>query len=368
MNRFATAAALAFIFLIGHAQSLPVQGRIPFIRPSKLSLRFEKSDLVCTAIIVSTAQTANSPVVEGFRMQENLARAKLDRVYKGRLSSREFRFRWFSFFFEKGKSYAYSGPPLANFLPGVRYFIFLREQNGSLEVAIPMYQSEVPLAVEPPAELPADPSTATGEARGRALAAEMVAAMRSNATVPGGYAVEYIAYLREILGKQETDRVLKSLLQAPQAKTRVEAALALTRDGDAFGLPLLRSAVSDPELEPLNRSNVARTLGEVRDSDALPTLQQLAVHDPDFEVRDGALYALREIASHGSIRTLLQALNDTNQMNRYLAASALEKIINGEMCDINQFDRYEPAILAVWNRWANRGGPPPDIASIYRRP
>ena len=92
----------ATLLLLASPLSPQDQHRIPFVVPPALSSRFAQSDQVCTATIISTAPTSSAPIIQGYQMRENLAQARLDHVYRGRLRDDVFWFRWYSIYSETG--------------------------------------------------------------------------------------------------------------------------------------------------------------------------------------------------------------------------------------------------------------------------
>ena len=140
---------------------------------------------------------------------ENLARADVDAVFKGKLTTSIVTFRWYSWPAPEDPNasphgYAYSGPSLSNLRPRTRYLLFLRsEGEDRWRVAIPC-QLEVLLAPRPDASLSPqyDSSTLMEKERNRELAQEFANAARF--VEPLGDAADvsvYFDWIDQLLGK-----------------------------------------------------------------------------------------------------------------------------------------------------------------------
>jgi hypothetical protein len=179
----------AAAIMLGLVPSFPgmcaAAGDDPPLAYLQLDQRLGYSDLVCSATIMDTWRTSETLAVNSAVTRENLARADVDSVFKGKLTSALITFRWYSW--PAGDSntgpggYAYGGPPLAGLRNGTRYLLFLRGDDAiGWQVTVPMYQLEIPLAPQPAAnaQLLLDASGFADADRNRQLAEEFAAAAR----------------------------------------------------------------------------------------------------------------------------------------------------------------------------------------------
>lgn len=105
--------------------------------------RLNYSDLVCSATIIDTWRTGGTLPLDSSVTAENVARADVESVFKGKLTSATITFRWYSWPAGPG-GYVYAGPPLADLRSERRYLLFLRSDGSTgWRVTVPMYQLEV---------------------------------------------------------------------------------------------------------------------------------------------------------------------------------------------------------------------------------
>src|SRR5438309_512107 len=96
-----------------------VASQLPWVYPGDFNER-----LIVSGTIASTAR-GNTRTVDGVEVTANEAKIKIDRIFKGEAKSATMQFLWFSPASASG-FLIYSGPPLADFKPSVRYLVFLR--------------------------------------------------------------------------------------------------------------------------------------------------------------------------------------------------------------------------------------------------
>lgn len=98
---------------------------------------------------------------------------------------------------------------------------------------------------------------------------------------------------------------------------------------------------------------VQEGLSAIRDERALKTLEQLA-SSKYFEIRTGALYALRGMKDPRSAQTLIQRLDDERSDLQYLALITLNEIFNLNEDygpSMKLFDEDPQKYIALWKEW-----------------
>jgi HEAT repeat protein len=118
-------------------------------------------------------------------------------------------------------------------------------------------------------------------------------------------------------------RRLLSLLRAPESRTRIIGAWALSETAGRSVLHELVTASRDPE--PEVRAKVARALARVEGAESLPALLQLA-GDPVWFVRVRAFDALGQKGEPAAEPAVMTGLEDPKPEVRYRAAYALRRI------------------------------------------
>jgi HEAT repeat protein len=96
-------------------------------------------------------------------------------------------------------------------------------------------------------------------------------------------------------------------------------------------------------------------LSAIRDERAIASLEQLA-SSKYFEIRGGALYALRGIKDP---RTLIQRLDDERPELQYRALITLNEIfnLNGDYGpSVKLFDGQPQKYIALWKKWWQEHG------------
>lgn len=334
----------------------------------QLDQRLSYSDLVCSATIMDTWRTGGTLTVNSFVTAENLARADVDSVFKGKLTSATITFRWYSWPGPADPNvgpggYAYSGPPLAGLRNGTRYLLFLRGVGATgWRVTVPLYQLEIPLAPRPAANLRLglDASGLAIAERNRELAEEFAAAARfveSQGDAADVY--NYFSWTAELLGERAIP-LIRSFLESATPRLRYFAADRLAQMNDAVARNVLLAILRSQSLDFWMRANAAWDLGKLRATQVLPDLEKFATDDPEAAVREGALRGLGELAHPSSAGVLVRALDDPVQENRVSAAGILEKIVYGKIYAVDIVKAHEEEIIAAWKAWWGGGGAPPD--------
>ena len=195
MGHIAATACLLAMMFSGQSST-----HLPWTFPSDVRERVRMSDLVVSGIIEDTS-AFGIQIVDHTELSGNLARVRVDRVFKGQ-SGEELQFTWFTFHFT-GLGMIYSGPPDASFRTHKRYLIFLKQKISGWVVAMPLYRLEVELAPTPPSNALRDLSEVPPEQRHKALAEELeTAALLVPPPKPGvtGEAATYFPAVFDLLG------------------------------------------------------------------------------------------------------------------------------------------------------------------------
>ena len=195
MGHFVATACLLTTIFSGQSST-----SLPWTFPSDVRERIRMSDLVLSGTIEDTF-ALGVQIVDHTELTGNLARVRVDRVFKGQ-SAGELQFMWFTFHFT-GLGMIYAGPPDANFRTHKRYLIFLKQKISGWVVAMPLYALEMELAPTPPSNALRDLSEAPSEQRYKALAEELeTAALLVPAPQPGvtGWAATYFSAIFDLLG------------------------------------------------------------------------------------------------------------------------------------------------------------------------
>jgi len=324
--------------------------------------RLNYSDLVCSATIMDTWRTGGTLPLDSSVTAENVARADVESVFKGKLTSATITFRWYSWPAGPG-GYVYAGPPLADLRSERRYLLFLRSDGlTGWRVTVPMYQLEVPLAASAPAnrQLRLDASGLAIAQRNRELAEEFTAAVESHVDLAHVY--DYFSWTAELLGKGATP-LIQSFLESASLRLRYFAADRLAHMNDAAGENVLLAILNEQGQESWMRANAAWDLGKLHATRVLPDLAKFATDDRETAVREGALRALGELADPSSEGVLVRALDDRAEENRVSAASILEKIIFGKNYAVHIVKAHEDEIIAAWKAWRDGSAGAPDYTS-----
>jgi HEAT repeat protein len=146
---------------------------------------------------------------------------------------------------------------------------------------------------------------------------------------PDPHIRRYIAYL---LGKNGDPRVIPLLVTAlsdPDKGVREQSALALSDIGKAAIEPL-KKAMEDPKWE--TRYRAVEALGKIADQEVVTPLIQ-ALKDSQNHVRYMAAKGLQELQVSQSIDPLIALLSDENEYVRIMAVKGLGKIGGAKIRD-----------------------------------
>jgi hypothetical protein len=137
----------------------------PWVYPGDFNERLARADLIVSGTIASTVR-GKARIVDGVDVTANDANMSIDRIFKGRVKSATMQFLWFSLASTSG-GVIYSGPPLSDFRPKVRYLVFLRHGPSGYVVTIPSSRRNLEIAKELETAalfLPEPPPGVTGDA------------------------------------------------------------------------------------------------------------------------------------------------------------------------------------------------------------
>ena len=198
----ATFAFLACHVLVALAGAQPrTSVRYPWVYPGNFNERIRQADVIVSGTIVSTV-AENTQVLNGVEVTSNKADIRADRIFKGRANARTVLFLWFSPAPVSGVGVISSLPPLAHFVKGKWYLVFLRRNQTGYIVIMPIYAIEVSLAPASPGRL-SNLSQAPEQLRDSEIAQELeTAALAVPRPQPGvtGEAVTYFPYVVDLIG------------------------------------------------------------------------------------------------------------------------------------------------------------------------
>ena len=185
------------------AATLAAQGStsLPWTFPGDFRERLRMSDLVVAGTVEDTSPAAGQ-VVDGIEMTANVAHLQVDRVIQGSAAGEELRFTWFTPG-APGSGYVWDGPPVADYVPGRRYLVFLKQARAGWEVSMPLYAIEDELAATPPRGALRDLSKVPIRQRYQAVAEELENAAPAIPDPPKGMtgkAVLYFGSVFDLLG------------------------------------------------------------------------------------------------------------------------------------------------------------------------
>ncbi len=146
-------------------------------------------------------------------------------------------------------------------------------------------------------------------------------------------AVESIAYS----SKAGVRKIIQEAYDSDDEKMQSSALFAMGRSADPYWRHLLLAELEshNPEL----RYEAARACGELELSSAIPRLSELALHDPDPEVQQAAVWALGAIGGKEARRILEICYQSRDEVLRDAAADALDEMdVWEEMFPIPLYD------------------------------
>lgn len=175
--------------------------RYPWVYPGNFNERARQADVVVSGTIVSTVPE-NTRVLDGVEVRANKANIKVDRIFKGEAKARTLQLLWFSPAPMSGLGVIASLPPLARFVDGRRYLVFLCRKQRGYAVTVPIYAIDVRLA-SASSTGPSDLSEAPEHVRKLEMAQELErAALSVPQPDPGvtGEAATYFPYVVDLIG------------------------------------------------------------------------------------------------------------------------------------------------------------------------
>jgi hypothetical protein len=274
---------------IAYANSTPLY--LPTIQQ-----RWDASDLVCTAVVVSTPiPTGITRQIDGSDRDQLSVEANIEKCFKGRKPQTTIRVIGYSVYAAKdlhGAGFAYAGPP-TGFVSKGRSLIFLRRTADphQFEIAVPIYETAIRLSDSRPYY--PDDNSPTGTRF--ALTQEFESAVLQSDTLD----IYYIQWIFDLLGSEETVRELRALSPRAPLPIQRDIAVSLLANGQPDSEPVVISLLMDASAPEWKRHNAAGVLGEHGTQRALPYLRQIAAQpvttDDSKVLRNWTVDALRRL-------------------------------------------------------------------------
>jgi HEAT repeat protein len=161
----------------------------------------------------------------------------------------------------------------------------------------------------------------------------------------------------DALGRLKTDLARDTLRQALKSSSgniHLDVARTLVARNDVAGLEPVEAALLHPTGLSSNMiSNLAGSLGGLRDPQAIPSLSKL-IASSNAETRLGAAIALRQSQSAAALIPLSRLLEDTDTRTRYYAVVGMGEITRQDEWTpaFDEFHKYEAKYLSYWRDWA----------------
>jgi HEAT repeats len=153
---------------------------------------------------------------------------------------------------------------------------------------------------------------------------------------------------------------LRQALNRSSGNIRLDIARTLVARNDVAGLEPVEAALLHPAgLSSYMISNLAGSLGGLRDPRAIPSLSKLIASD-NAETRLGAAIGLRQSRSPAALAPLSRALEDTSPLVRYYAVVGMGEITGQDDWTpaFDEFQKHEAKYLSHWRDWAASNLPP----------
>jgi HEAT repeat protein len=161
----------------------------------------------------------------------------------------------------------------------------------------------------------------------------------------------------DALGRLKTDLARDTLRQALKSSSgniHLDVARTLVARNDVAGLEPVESALLHPAgLSNTMISNLAGSLGGLKDPKSIPTLKRLlGMNNP--QITKGVAIALRQSGSADALEPLSHLLNDGDEQVRYYAVVGLGEITNQDEWTpaFDEFRNHEAKYLTYWRDWA----------------
>jgi len=164
-------------------------------------------------------------------------------------------------------------------------------------------------------------------------------------------------WVLDALGTLKTDLArdtLRQALKSPSGTVRLDVARALVARNDAAGLEAVEAALLHPDgLSSNVISNLAGSLGGLKDPKSVPALKRLIETNNPYVVK-GAAIALRQTGSEDALEPLSRLLNNSNEQVRYYAVVGLGEITKQDEWTpaFPEFRGHEAKYISYWRDWA----------------
>jgi hypothetical protein len=271
--------------------------------------RWDISDLVCIGDASAPAPTGVIEVIGRTNRDQLSTDVELERCLKGEAPKsstiRVFGDNVFAMSEVKG-GYNYVGPP-TGFVHEGRNLLFLRRTAVPNEfvVAIPVYQTVIPLADDPPSYPPAGSPGFTTTVVIRELESAMLQAAQGEQSVGQPYDegllsdIQYIDYLLDYMGRPSGVAELSRFSDSVPVALQQDIAILLFDNDQREYESQMISLLLDPTTPAGKRENAALALGWHGSETALEPLRKTASEpagtDQQKQLRNAAESALRSL-------------------------------------------------------------------------
>ncbi len=161
----------------------------------------------------------------------------------------------------------------------------------------------------------------------------------------------------DALGRLKTDLARDTLRQALKSSSgniHLDVARTLVARNDVAGLEPVEAALLHPDgLSSFMISNLAGSLGGLRDTRAIPSLSKL-IASHNAETRLGAAIGLRQSQSVAALIPLSRLLEDRDTRITYYAVVGMGEITGQDEWTpaFDEFRNHEAKYLSHWRDWA----------------
>jgi hypothetical protein len=166
----------------------------------------------------------------------------------------------------------------------------------------------------------------------------------------------------DALGRLKTDLARDTLRQALKTSSgniRLDVARTLVARNDMSGLPIVEDALLHPAgLSESMFSNLAGSLGGLKDANSIPTLKRL-LETNNQEIIKGAVIALRQSGTADALAPLSHLLDNSDERARYYAVVGMGEITRQDEWTpaFDEFRDHEAKYLSYWRDWATSNLP-----------
>jgi HEAT repeat protein len=161
----------------------------------------------------------------------------------------------------------------------------------------------------------------------------------------------------DALGRLRTDLArdtLRQALKTSSGNVHLDVARTLVARNDIAGLEPVEAALLHPSGLSSNMiSNLAGSLGGLKDPKSVPALKRLIETNNPYVVK-GAAIALRQSGSGDALEPLSRLLNNSDEQVRYYAVVGLGEITKQDEWTpaFDEFRDHEAKYLSYWRDWA----------------